>query len=101
MLQYTHRLRLRAKFLLNRFTQSPSTSKRTANFTIFGLRYFAVSPIGGVWKKLNARAQLQTFPCAKVSKLWQNRVQKLCPSKVDGHTNTQTKIQHYWPPGGR
>jgi len=35
---------------------------KTPNFAIFGLQLIVVSPICGVWRKVNMGAQLQTFP---------------------------------------
>jgi len=36
--------------------------------TIFGLRHFVMSPVGGNLRKLNTDAQLQTFPYPMASK---------------------------------
>jgi len=41
---------------------------KTHNFAIFGLQHLVVSPNGSSLRKLNAGAQLQTFPYRTASK---------------------------------
>jgi len=70
--EQTRGVRVRAEFRLDQFILSPSGGEK--NFAGFGLRHFAMSPIGCNLRKLNTSAQLRTFsyPTASKSFLYYN-----------------------------
>ena len=73
---------LRAKFHLDQFILSPSSSEF---FFVFGPS-FVLSPLGDVCKKLNANAQLQTWPYPTISKSF------LYSSVIKAKSCTQTLL---------
>ena len=64
-LEQTHCIRLHAKFRLHRFILSTYGGEK---LPFFGLRNFAVSPVGSSLRKFNTSRQPQTFPYSTASK---------------------------------
>jgi len=68
VIEQTNSLYVDATFHLDQFILLPSDGEKPQILPFFGLRHFVVSPLGGNLRKLNADAQLQTFPYPIVSK---------------------------------
>ena len=97
MLKQTHGTRLSAKLRLDRFIMSPAGGENPHILPYFGFRNFVVLPVGGILRKLNTGAELQTFPSLSngikiVSVLYSNAfmAQTLTVKNV---TDKQTNIQ--------
>jgi len=87
-------------FVVDRFILSPSVGEKPQFLPCFELRHLVLSPIGNSLTKLNAGAQLQTFPYPIASKLFlysnafnaKSGEQSLTfKSVTDRQTNRQTK----------
>jgi len=70
LVEYTNGLHLRPNFVSIIFFCLPlaANNVKFCRFLDFGVLYFVVSPTGSVRRKLNAGAQLQTFPYPTLSK---------------------------------
>jgi len=78
-----------AKFYLDQlqFILSQSGGRKPQILPSFGLQRFVESQFGGIWKKLNTVAELQTFPCVKIVSV--GLLQRL--SVADRQTNKKSR----------